>query len=326
MKKQFVVIGLVFLLSLAIAVLYFSKQQPPRVAVLVPTQTIKNPPQDVRVPGSPTGVVFSFTGNRPIVPPSLPVYKSGPSVFTDAQIEVLVKKLGFTSVPTIKSSNETVRRIWNEKDKSFSFVTSLTTQSVSYQKTLSSPVGVQLSNARIIESTQSFLSQFSASSTSFSGTIQTGKSFDGLVILENPSPALYSVVFSLIIDGKYPLLAANYEEPVASVVVDAGGVVRSLSMVLPPTLTQTKTTNMLSLDAAIQGLNDGKGLLLSSQKGDGWGGNPTFLTVSLLDVRLSYVQAGGSMSIEPVFLFSGTATNEEGKSLNVQYLLYAGTD
>jgi hypothetical protein len=328
MKKQILFLGVIFLVSLIVAFVVFSRQRSPQTAVPAPTTAykIKDPPQEIRVPDAPTGVVFTYLGNQTDFPTTLPSYKAEKSILPNNQIDALTKKLGFVSSPINKISGETERRTWNEKDKSVSFTTSLSQQSLSYQKMMSPITSVRLSDEQLVEYARSFLSQISPSSAAFRGSIQTNASFDGLIIQESPAPPLSLVVFSLLVENKYPFLAANYESPVSSVVVDAGGAVRSLSFVLPPTLVQTKNVKLLSLETAINGLNEGKGLLLSSQKEDGWGGSPAFHTVTIKNVQISYVQQSNTGAVEPAFVFFGTATGEGGTSLSVSYLLFASAE
>jgi hypothetical protein len=328
MRKQILFLGSLFLVSLVIALVVFSKQQPtPAVAPSpTPIYKIKDPPQEVRVPDAPTGVIFTYSGNQTDFPTTLPSYRAEKSILPNNQIDELTKKLGFVSSPTNKTSGESERRSWNEKDKSVSFTTSLSQQSLSYQKMVSPVTGARLSDEQLVKSAQAFLSQISPSSAGFHGSIQTNASFDGLIIQETPPPPLSLVVFSMLIENKYPLLTANYESPVSSVVVDAGGIVRSLSFILPPALVQTKITKVLSVEAAIKGLNEGKGLLLSSQKENGWGGVPSFRSVVLKNAQVSYVQQNNTGAVDPVFVFLGTATDEEGTSLSVSYLLFASAE
>lgn len=322
---------ILFLFVGAVAValgIYLSLRTPTQKqkAVLPIVRTAASPPALTLVPDAPTNVLFSFDGSVPAYPDKLPVYRFSPRRYFAGEISTIATSLGFSSPPVKRTVGAKTKQSWNTTESSLSFYDDGATQSWSYARYISSPSSQPV--ADVAATTGAFVGRVFLLENEVHLVLKDRNSgpFDGLVINDSAPVSLTGFSFVVNTAGGYPVVSAAFEESVITAITDAGGTIRSLTVLPPLNTTPVEERPILTTPEAVASLNDNRGLLVFAGTRVGnvlWGEGPTFQSVSLASSSLVYYPNETTGLLLPFFLFEGTATTTEGVSVMVRYAVAA---
>ncbi len=281
------------------------------------------PPAISLTQNAPLGVAFIYSGSETSTPKTLPTYSCSWEKPDTARISAVFKK---TSPPFTMGSGTQSLLIWGGDGSELSFHQDGARGNWSY--VAKNPTAAFIKTTSPVDSL-SLLTTITKPPAA--GNIvfvkERGGSFANLP-LEDPSfPSLREYVFSFLVNNSFPLVGSSFNETLASVVVDRGGMVRAITFSLLPSL-DIKSTNkeLLSVQEAILSLNRGLGVLVFSGNGsddDFVGEDPSFQSVQLTDFKIVYYSDTQKGEASPFYLFNGEATTLAGKTIRVQYAVSA---
>lgn len=282
-----------------------------------------NPPAVTLTQNAPQNVKFSFSGENQPSPSELPVY---PYIWNHVDMTSLAKAFGFTVAPEKLGGTLQSTVSWKTSSSSLSVYTDSTSDNVAYiLSTKTSPQITAGDAASINLFIKTVFSPPQQYSLVFSG--ERSGPFDGLQITDTQYSDLRAFSYKAYVDSIYPLANASFDIGTAVVIIDASGVIRSLSYITPPTITEKGINKqILTVKEAISSLNLGKGLLVSSgTNGDTafWGHDPDFSSVVLTKYSLIYYPDAEQLLLRPFYFFNGVATATDGTQLEVEYTVSA---
>lgn len=326
MKRVYLKIGLVF--GLVLVLVFFSlrgRKRPPATLPAPPPQLAQPPPAFVPAVETPAGATFIYTGPKTTLPAALPAYRSETTLslpILEKEIKEMAQTLGFSGSPSAFIRQGNYAAAWTAANSQLSFAKTGRVRALSYQLLRSDRRNLATNTDETL--IREFLKNLRRESAPVSLQLrgqQTGD-FAGLVILDQPPPALRGYTFAFVLD-KYPLLTLDFSPVSVAAVVDGYGQVRSLTYVFPPEdIIAQGETSLIPLESAVYSLNEGRGILLSVQnRADSLGASPAFQKVDLLSLELVYVQKDGLL--QPAYLFSGAGRGESGQEQLVEYLVMA---
>jgi hypothetical protein len=325
MNKRFFIIVLFAFIAIGLGVLFSVQVKPPQQTPVPVVHYAAAPPAIVNVPDAPTGVTVLYVGAKPTFPTSLPVYQFTNRTYTNDEIMKVAQGLGFTSAASRLLYGKETKMVWSSNESSLSFNTNGVDRSWSYvliqSKIKTAPTQSLSDVARLFVEKHFFVNE----TINLAFDQEVTSPIEHIQIAESPRPAIRGYLFINKTPNSYGVVSDQFSPFMVSVVVDQYGIVRRVSFVAPPIVSQGQDHPIISMDDAVSSINKGLGLLISvTNNGDSyWEKTPQFTSVSLSDVQLVYYPDQKTSLLTPFYLFSGTANTEGGIVVDVVYAVSA---
>lgn len=312
MKKILIIIGTIFILTLAAAWLWRRPKPTIRPSVPARPQQAAPPPVAESIPGAPKNVKFNYQFSVK-VPTELPVYEARFSYDPTNLVIAFANRLnlGNPTITTDKFGEQSYS--WNNPEQRLVHTKTADYRSLSYQRLTPGPGNLSLSPDAV--------------GRDFLKNSLKLPEVDRLRLLgqeQQAAPKITNLQYATVINN-YPLLLANHDPVSVNVGVDAAGAVRLATIVFPPdSLSPQETKPALSAEAALSSLNNNLGLLLWSFETPGatYGVAPEFDSVIIRGLTVAYHFDSQQNSLLPVYLFDGLGLSGD-KQQTVRYLLMA---
>jgi len=324
MNKRLILIAIIFLLIAIAVFLFVSRQREAGLTGLTPSPTLA-PPAPSGIFPQPTNAVFSFA-SPPGTPSTAPSYTFVPP--TLASIESMVGRsaqaLDLSSTPSSLIRDGVYTKTWSRPGEAKVVVTQKNNAiGITFQQAKSSqPPGVFTPDVAVQQFLLSLV-PISPGITVYAAGSSSGP-FDGLLVLDTPSPSSYkNYLFSYAVDQK-PILTSALSLTPVSVIADSGGIIRSASIVPPPTAVQAAVSlALLSPEQILASLAAGRGTLLDvhNPQTPEQGELPAFSAFTITDVKIVYAPQNNMLL--PAFYLSGTGTAPAGKAQQAIIFLWA---
>lgn len=323
MKIKLIAAGLIFLGIFVITALFLTNRLKTGRESGAPTPTPIRPASVEPLPSlslyfqEPAGVVFSFVGQPPVVPDSLPIYKP---VFTnhEAKMREIAQALGLNTTPKTIGSGEQILLSWSNQNFALSLTNS---RAFSYMAFGNVPT----SNLKPDAIIRAFLTQHRLIPAIFNLNLASQTPFEDAGGELEPGLKQTISKYSLLISGKYPLILINNTLAPLTALVDQYGGLRSLSLPFPPdNITVSETKTLISIETALKMLNASEGSLLSISGNPGLSlePKPNFSRVEINSVGIAYFLLPNTESLVPIYIFSGTGWGDKSSQV-VTYILRA---
>jgi|GEM_PF-2502102 len=325
MNKKFIIVFLFATIAVIAGALVPIVTKRPEKTLTPIIRYASSPPAITLVVDAPVGVSVSFVGERPFFPKTLPQYRFFRKIHSGEEIEEISKGLGFESPPKkLLFGKETVTG-WTTPVSTLSYVTNGNNSSWSYaliQSTLTPQTVLTPSDVA---------KNFIEKHFFFDGTArlfldkEMPSPIEHIQIKENPPSPVRGFLFTNKTPNSFNVVTDRFDPSFVSAVVDQTGVVRSVSFVAPPVVSQEQESSIISIDEAVASINKGLGLLVSVTKNNDsyWDKTPQFSSVSLLRVNIVYFPNQATSLLSPFYLFKGTATSTDGFVVDVSYAVSA---
>lgn len=325
MNKRFFIIVLFAFVAIGLGVLFSVQVKPPQQMPIPIVHYAATPPAIVNVPDAPTGVTVLYVGAKPMFPTSLPVYQFTNRTYTNDEITTVAQGLGFASAASRFLYGKETKMVWSSNESSLSFNTNGVDRSWSYVLIQSKAKSV--STQSLSDIARSFVEKhfFVNETINLAFDQEMTGPIEHIQIAESPRPAIRGYLFINKTPNSYGVVSDQFSPYMVSVVIDQFGIVRRVSFVAPPTVSQGQDRPIISPGDAVSSINKGLGLLVSvTNNGDSyWEKTPQFTNVSLSDVQLVYYPDQKTSLLTPFYLFSGTANTEGGIVVDVVYAVSA---
>lgn len=325
MNKRFFIIVLFAFIAIGLGVLFSVQVKPPQQTPVPIIRYAAAPPAIVNVPDAPTGVTVLYVGEKHAFPTSLPAYQFTNRTYTNDEITKVAQALGFTSAASRFLYGKETKIVWGSNESSLSFNTNGVDRSWSYvliqSKTKTAPTQPLSDIAWSFVEKHFFLNE----TINLAFYQEMTGPIEHIQIAESPRPAVRGYLFINKTPNSYNVVSDQFSPYLVSVVVDQFGIVRRVSFVAPPIVSQGQDRPIISLGDAVSSINKGLGLLVSvTNNGDSyWEKTPQFKSVSLSDVQLVYYPDQKTSLLTPFYLFSGTANTGGGIVVDVVYAVSA---
>lgn len=323
-KRSFVIVLFAFI-TIGLGVLFSLKAKPPQQTPAPVVHYAAPPPAIVNVPDAPTGVTVLYVGEKPTFPNSIPVYQFTNHTYTNDEITKTAQAFGFASAASRSVYGKETRMVWSSNESALSFNTNGVDQSWSYallqSKTKNVPTQPLSDIARLFVEKHFFPNE----TTNLALHQEMTSPIEHIQIAEAPRPTIRGYLFVNKTPNSYSVVSGQFSPYLISAVIDQYGVVRRVSFVSPPIVSQGQDNSIISIDDALSSLNKGLGLLVSvTNNGDSyWEKTPQFKSVSLSGVQLVYYPNQKTSLLIPFFLFRGTANTTGGVVVDVVYAVSA---
>src|SRR5258706_4170391 len=264
MNKKLLLISVTFIVIVILVVLIFIKKSPISTGPTAPPTLAIPAPTSIFV--QPANVVFSFI-SPPLLPTSLPTYSFQPiSLATVEQIAGnAAVNLGLGSTPSALTRGNSYTKTWSRPNEA---VLTVTQTEGSINTIFRQAKSNKLPGALTPDvATQQFLSIFipPATNLSVAASGTTNGPFDGMLVLDTPTPTAfkgYSYSYTL---SSYPVLTPDLSIAPIFIVTDSGGIIRFASITPPPsTLQEEKAISLLNHNQILDSLAAGRGTLLDT--------------------------------------------------------------
>ena len=210
---------------------------------------------------------------------------------------------------------------WNNPEYSVSYSQKDSITSVSYTQTIpGSPVSATSAD----EATRQFLGRFINPGPAELSLLSQLPHRSNQSNFPDPQPRLTRLLYEYRIDT-FPVILTNFDPVAAVVTIDERGATRLATFTFPPSaISETGRAELMTLEASLVSLNQGRGLLVSvdDAQGSEYGPGPSFGSVSIQKHSLVYYFEEKSNRLRPAYIFEGIGTmNVERQA--VKYLLFA---
>jgi hypothetical protein len=325
MNKRFFIIVLFAFIAIGLGILFSFQAKPPQQTPFPVVHYAAPPPAIINVPDAPTGVTVLYVGKKPTFPNSLPVYQFTNRTYSNDEITKMAQALGFASAPSRLNYGKEISVVWRSNESTLSFTTNGVDGSWSYvliqSKTKTVPTQPLSDIARLFVEKHFFPNE----TTNLALHQEMTSPIEHIQITEVPRPTIRGYLFINKTPNLCGVVSDQFSPYLVSVVVDQYGIVRRVSFVSPPIVSQGQDNSIISIDDAVASINKGLGLLVSVTKnGDSyWEKTPQFTSVSLSDVQIVYSPNQKTPLLVPFFLFRGTANTTGGIVVDVVYAVSA---
>lgn len=323
-KKTIIIAGIIVFVLIVVGVLVGKNSSGLTQITPTPFPTLA-PPAPTGVFPQPTGAVFSFA-TAPSLPASLPAYSYQP--MTLSAIESLSAKtavsLDLSATPSALTRGGSYTKTWSRGNDANLIVTQtndLITITYHQIKSTTSP-GTFTPDVAVQQFILSLVPAAQGINVRPAGT--SSGPFDGLLVLDTPLPKSYMNYFYSYVTSGAPILTTGLSLAPISVIADSGGIVRSASIIPPPTLTtQGGAVNIISNEQILASLSGGRGLLLDvhAPQAPEQGVIPTFTKFIITDVKLVY--APKDSQLLPALYLTGSGTTASGQKQDATIFLWA---
>lgn len=253
-------------------------------------------------------------------PPTMNTYTISPASAFDAGS--LASTLGFSSTPVIFKTKSSTRLSWNNNSASFSYTD--IPPSVSFSDN-SVPTGVPVTIQTATTTFQEFIRKNNLLSPTFPLIYEDGhinSNADGSVA--NSAVAFLGFRYSV---EQIPVYRQDSGLAGASVQVGQGNKISSFFMSLPASITKKDALPSATIDVALLGLNNNKGIFSSITKNRQNSENDivvdkNFSEVSLDTVSLIYLWSSSDNLLIPAYRFTGTVTKGNDDSVNASVVYF----
>lgn len=336
MRKKLIKFGVVLILLFLvvyvgfIVVGYRNKQLVPRQyldldQVVIPISIAPPPPPVTLVPRAPKSVSFSYAGVPPVLPTSLPMYQVVESEPAEKIVSSYALSLGLTNPEVSVNKNVSTLR-WKDDKHVVALAKNGAYQIFSYVATSTTPV----SDARPVDLdliSREFIKKniLPNANTAISLVSRSDDSSREVVSGGTPTHTT-QLLYSFLVDEKYPLLVVNFNPVSVRFALDQSGSVNAASLSYPPRLTGSKTnSSLLAYDGILRSLNSNMGLLVwavDPVTRNGWGVDPDFQTVQVNNILVVYYYDAQGGRLRPAYLLDGVGFSQN-KNVKVRYFLLA---
>jgi hypothetical protein len=327
-RNKIILVGLMLVAVVGIFFgIFLQNQQEKQTAQgpVVPSIIVDPPPRIITVPKIPKEASFIYTGPIKTVPLTVSTYQFVESTSTNALYSLAndaSTRFSVTAKPSAIVDGDYFAYTKSETNRSFSLSKTKNVVSITYQRLLiEDPSLVITNNAQSASLFFSSLLSLPQGET-LVPMISNETVFDGVLVLERPTPKLFNYVFGITIEGIHLLTRENTKRW-ASLIVDERGAIRVLNYIAPPVVSRGPDTQIIPFDQAIANINYGRGDLLwiTQASGDEYGVIPSFISGNLTDFSLVYVFQGASLV--PAYLFEGNGTAKTGEQQVFEVLVLA---
>ncbi|MBI4065130.1 hypothetical protein HY409_02075 [Candidatus Gottesmanbacteria bacterium] len=319
MKRRVFIVGL-FAIAVGGIAFFVTTQKSPQTGpslLLTPTPiirpyTLPSIDRSLAVSGAPRAPLFQKSFRDQSFPEKLPVYK-----ITTVANQVLFLRigssLGFANQPRIISDKNFTSWEWKENEKLLTLQPGPPTL-VAYKEASSAPDQTVLPQSAVLSVTEKFLSVLPMPTLSLQvdsiksiSTDETG----GLMFVQSARTATLARL-NFLLNG-YRLFIDTTDSPSVSMFIDAKPSVYRASFALPLAFSPVYERPLGSVETAVQALKNGSGILIGVDSvtsiSPEMNPPPDFSTVSVSGVSLGYLYLYKEGLVVPVYIFTGTATN-----------------
>lgn len=320
MKNKAVIIGFILLVVLLVVVgVFFGRKAATPTPVPLAPQASPNP---AFIP--PPKVKFAFV-SPPTIPASMPIYQF--QSMTRASVESLAQQastqLGLQATPSALQMTDTYTKTWTRPDQAQLVVTQTAHGiTLSFQQVIAVK-GVPKKTP--VSAASDFIALFFAPSSGV--TIQptdiSSGPFDGLLVLDPPTPPEYRGYNFRYAIGGYTIATEGLNDNSGTVVVDSAGTIRAANIVPPPSsIQQAGEVATIAPEGILVSLATGKGSLVNTQdlQDPSVGSTPTFSSFSIETTKIIYAAQGNQLF--PALLLSGTGTSTKGATQKATFFLW----
>lgn len=288
-----------------------------------PRQSAGSPPVII-IPEAPTNVSF-VTNTLTSAPISLPEYSYLPifSSFSDAS--TIAQRLGFSEKPLQIKNGKTTTYQWTSGTNIFTLDSKENDAWLSF----SQPAGASFSSSIVQTAEQgkdffkNLYSQQEGQCALQPTRTSTGP-FDGTISTDT----LKAYYYACVTPNQSPIVSSSFQDSVASIVVNQNGVLRSFSLTSLFALIRAKDHTILTPEEALTHIKKDGGILISISRGGDmsfFDSAPQFNTVSVSSYSFIYYPNTQTQTLEPYYVFEGTATSGDKEILQVKYAFPART-
>lgn len=316
MKRLLVFIFIVLIIFFVIGAIY---TRVGRKSTISPKPLVFLPPKTNIV--SPDSVTYSFSKNPSYVS-SLPVYSA-----TVAQLPEIETAI-FSIFPIFKTATPSSLFRDNVLTKTWALPTRDLIITRENQEIIMSTREQGGSSSVLIPPTTAIKNFFSSLGVSqiisIEQELQDASPIEGLLILDPQSTNVTAFSYSYKING-FSLFMPNNPGSPASTVVDNLGVLRVLSVVIPPKeIIIEKNEPLVSVEDILQNLHSGRGVITNGDNPEtaGSDGKLTFSSFVIDGLEIVYSKIGLG-TYAPAFLLHGYGSLNNGKTQEATFFLWA---
>jgi hypothetical protein len=316
--KRPVIIGIIIVVLIAgLASLLVARKKSPTVTVTPPSSRDVAPILlSPKYGTAPTGVTFSYAGPQVLLPTTLPSFQTSYDAGLLTNAAALAKQLGFTGQP---NSPESYVYDWSGESSFFSYNDK--SKAVSYGIYSSSPQSLTVQSTLLLLSTYHIVSPDVVLTET---DRKTATDAEGGADKQQP---ITVITYQLRLKSQqYPLFFTGVTRTAGEIHTLPDGRVVSFSFFASPSFSASSPAPLVSIDAALTALNDGKGYLANVANAAAAGyapdATPTFTKVVLSSVVPAFLYIPDAAKFVPIYVFEGTGTGGSGTQL-VRYFLQA---
>ncbi len=264
MNKKLLFVGIIFIVGVAaVLALVVRQSAPPPSSHPEPTLAAPGP---TGIFTQPAKVAFSFSA-PPTIPASLPIYTFQPAPLSSVEKTAgnAAAALDLDATPSTLIRGGSYTKTWSRPDEAALAVTQTNgIISVTFRQVKSKQAPNTITqDAAVRQFLQTLVPATPNLSIQAAGT--TSGPFDGLLVLDTPSPTSFKNYFYSYTVASYPLLTPDLSIEPVSVIADSGGIIRFANIVPPPASFQAgAAVPLLTGDQILENLAAGRGTLLDT--------------------------------------------------------------